>query len=641
MSRKFLTPPNLPHGTTLPTGGSTGDLFYKTDEEVIYTYSGSAWVTAAGPVGLSGSTGPTGATGPTGPAPWTFVEAYDNGHYYGIGDAVTYQGGFYYRTGNPNNPGYPPEPGAINASWTPVADGGAVGPTGATGLGLTPLTFTGTVNTDYEVGDGPFEVGSVGDYQPWADGQYVTFADGNSSLVYTGRLRIQYAGGFGWAFGLYTVTQVDGSSGDATSSLWTMSFAPAPQGPQGPTGSTGPTGATGPTGPTGADSTVTGPTGPTGDAGPTGPQGNVGSQGATGPTGSQGPTGPQGNQGSTGPTGPQGDLGPTGPQGEIGNAGPTGPQGDLGPTGPQGEIGNTGPTGPQGDLGPTGPEGPTGPAGDDGAPGQDGVDGNNGNDGPTGPTGPTGPQGATGTFGGATFEYYYDNNTTSPTTQPSGYVTFNALGTEMYISYEDANAVDIQSFLQTIDDSSSQIKGTFKLTSVASPSVYAFFNITGAHTEHTNHFDVPVAFVSSSETGTTPPDQEVYITFQRTGDIGDTGPTGPIGATGPAGADAPTITAINEQTSSYTLILADKDKMVEMSNAYANNLTVPTNASVSFPVGTTITVLQTGVGQTTIVASGGVTVNSTPGLKLRAQWSLVTLIKRATNTWVVSGDLTV
>jgi hypothetical protein len=46
---------------------------------------------------------------------------------YGLGDAVTYLGGFYYRTGNPLNPGYPPEPGIINASWTPVADGVASG----------------------------------------------------------------------------------------------------------------------------------------------------------------------------------------------------------------------------------------------------------------------------------------------------------------------------------------------------------------------------------------------------------------------------------------------------------------------------------------------------------------------------------
>ena len=93
------------------------------------------------------------------------------------------------------------------------------------------------------------------------------------------------------------------------------------------------------------------------------------------------------------------------------------------------------------------------------------------------------------------------------------------------------------------------------------------------------------------------------------------------------------------QTASYTLVLADKNKIVEMSNASVNNLTVPPNSSVAFPVGAQINILQTGVGQTTIVEGAGVTVNRTPGLKLRAQWSSATLIKRATDSWVLIGDL--
>lgn len=95
----------------------------------------------------------------------------------------------------------------------------------------------------------------------------------------------------------------------------------------------------------------------------------------------------------------------------------------------------------------------------------------------------------------------------------------------------------------------------------------------------------------------------------------------------------------NAQTASYTLVLTDKDKIVEVSNASANTVTIPLNSSVPFPIGTQITVLQTGSGQTTIAATGGVTVNATPGLKLRAQWSSVTLIKRNTDTWVALGDL--
>lgn len=99
------------------------------------------------------------------------------------------------------------------------------------------------------------------------------------------------------------------------------------------------------------------------------------------------------------------------------------------------------------------------------------------------------------------------------------------------------------------------------------------------------------------------------------------------------------VMTITAQAASYTAVLADGGTMVEMSNASANNFTVPPNSSVAFPVGTVIDVLQTGAGQTTIVAGAGVTVNYAIGLKLRAQWSAASLIKRATNTWVAIGDL--
>ena len=98
----------------------------------------------------------------------------------------------------------------------------------------------------------------------------------------------------------------------------------------------------------------------------------------------------------------------------------------------------------------------------------------------------------------------------------------------------------------------------------------------------------------------------------------------------------------NQQTgTSYTIALTDKDKIVEMSNASANTLSIPTDATTNFPVGTQIVVVQAGAGQTTIAAadSGTTTVNATPGLDLRDQWSMATLIKRAANNWVVTGDL--
>jgi hypothetical protein len=103
----------------------------------------------------------------------------------------------------------------------------------------------------------------------------------------------------------------------------------------------------------------------------------------------------------------------------------------------------------------------------------------------------------------------------------------------------------------------------------------------------------------------------------------------------------PSITTIAAKTDSYTLSnLNERDTIVEISKASAVTLTIPTNASVAYPVGTTVDIIQTGSGQVTIAGAGGVTVNATPGLKLRTQWSSATLLKRAENTWLVYGDLT-
>jgi hypothetical protein len=91
---------------------------------------------------------------------------------------------------------------------------------------------------------------------------------------------------------------------------------------------------------------------------------------------------------------------------------------------------------------------------------------------------------------------------------------------------------------------------------------------------------------------------------------------------------------------SDTPVLADAGKIVESSSGSATTITVPLNSSVAYAVGTQITLLQTGAGQLIVAGASGVTVNATPGLKLRAQWSSATLIKRATDTWVLIGDLT-
>lgn len=104
-------------------------------------------------------------------------------------------------------------------------------------------------------------------------------------------------------------------------------------------------------------------------------------------------------------------------------------------------------------------------------------------------------------------------------------------------------------------------------------------------------------------------------------------------------AKVPTLDIV-AQTGNYTLALSDAGDLVEMGSASAITLTVPADASVAFPTGTKIDILQTGAGQVTVAGAGGVTVNATPGLKISARWGAATLIKRASNTWVLVGSLT-
>jgi len=100
--------------------------------------------------------------------------------------------------------------------------------------------------------------------------------------------------------------------------------------------------------------------------------------------------------------------------------------------------------------------------------------------------------------------------------------------------------------------------------------------------------------------------------------------------------------AATTASNNYTIQLTDLGKLVELNEASACTLTVPTNASVAFTVGDRIDVLQVGAGQVTITpVSGTVTINGYDGgLKLNGQWAAATLIKRATNTWVAVGNLT-
>ena len=104
----------------------------------------------------------------------------------------------------------------------------------------------------------------------------------------------------------------------------------------------------------------------------------------------------------------------------------------------------------------------------------------------------------------------------------------------------------------------------------------------------------------------------------------------------------PSRTTISTITDTYNLStggVALRDTLVECNKATGFTITIPLNATTSFPVGTSIDFLQIGAGQVTFDKVVGVTLNATPGFKLRSQWSSATLFKRATDSWVLMGDL--
>lgn len=107
------------------------------------------------------------------------------------------------------------------------------------------------------------------------------------------------------------------------------------------------------------------------------------------------------------------------------------------------------------------------------------------------------------------------------------------------------------------------------------------------------------------------------------------------------GGGGSTEIAIADKTASHTLVLGDAGKYVRMNVGSANDLTVPTNSSVAFPIGTVIHLRQVGAGQTTVVQGSGVTITTPETLKLRKAGASASLIKVGTDVWDLTGDLEV
>lgn len=459
-----------------------------------------------------------------------------------------------------------------------------------------------------------------------------------------------------------------------------------PQGPTGPQGDEGPVGPTGPQGEiglTGAASTVTGPTG------------------STGPTGPQGVTGPTGPQGDLGPTGPVGEPGTNGADGNEGPQGPTGPQGGVGPTGPTGSQGAASTvTGPTGSTGPSGVISVTGPVTNTGTSTSAvlGLDQSALTIAQSQVTSLTSDLAAKATLADPTFTGTVNavdltlsgNLTVNGTSTTVSSANLELTDSLIYLAAEQytADAVDIGIYgaygnsntnaeshphVGLIRDASDSkwklissgpepannvinfanvVYDTLVLGAVESNNITATSSVdfTGAtitgldllpsQSGNSGKYLTTNGTVASWATLNASPAlddlSDVAITSAATNDVVYYNGTSWVNKSVSA---IPVST--NAQTgTTYTLALADAGKIVEASNASAITVTIPANSSVAYPVGTQITILQTGAGQVTVADPAGGTLNATPGKKLRAQWSSAVLTKRATDTWVLTGDLT-
>ena len=97
---------------------------------------------------------------------------------------------------------------------------------------------------------------------------------------------------------------------------------------------------------------------------------------------------------------------------------------------------------------------------------------------------------------------------------------------------------------------------------------------------------------------------------------------------------------LDRKTADYTLVLTDAGKVIEINSGSSENVTIPPNSSVAFPLGTQIVIVRLGAGAVVIVEGSGVTTRSDGDkAKINAQYASCVLIKHETNEWYILGNL--
>jgi hypothetical protein len=124
-----------------------------------------------------------------------------------------------------------------------------------------------------------------------------------------------------------------------------------------------------------------------------------------------------------------------------------------------------------------------------------------------------------------------------------------------------------------------------------------------------------------------------------TGPTGAAGATGSTGATGAAGVWSDAQVVSTQSGATYTIQTSDAGKLILFTSASA--VAVSVTNTLDLLAGQRVDAIQYSTGQVTFTGTGGATLVDSLGLKTRAQWSVVTLLCTATDTYVLIGDTTV
>jgi len=223
-------------------------------------------------------------------------------------------------------------------------------------------------------------------------------------------------------------------------------------------------------------------------------------------------------------------------------------------------------------------------------------------------------------------------------------VAFDVNGDGVEVTAVTSNTITILSSVTDTYVSGGTIRGKSHFNPDLGWSAGRYDVVNGTGYGHAGLFRDATDGVFKFYDGYTPePDESVFI--DTTHASFELAPIAPGKVVFPDGSEqtkagVPSISTFTEKTASYTLDTLDhQDGIVEMNSATEVTFTIPTNLSLAWPVGASIDVFASGTGTVTIAGDTGVTVNATPGLVLRTQWSSATLLKRGVDSWVVYGDL--